>query len=394
MRGYVFKPEDLYYTVDGYSTLGTPQYLWPANPGSPPTGAGVINGVAYLSDFSAPALIVDSKNRARIVRRVAIQDAEEARVIVGGHPLLVEDGQVLFDHDSGKAERTIMGLRRDGSLVHFALRSATRRAAGLVAVALGCVDALQITQGVQPPQQRAGVGAVTATALPAKVWVCDPGHGGSDPGAVGHGMYEKTLNLQAAKNVMRRLEDYEDVLVLPTRTTDVYVSLTDRSELSNAADADLFISLHSNAYHSTARGYEDFIFVRPTAGCIQVQNLMRDNIAPVLKAYGIPNRGHKKENFHVIRETLAPALLTEWLFLTNPTDAELLRNEDAWNLYCDAVAKTVVGYLGLKERKKPQPPPPDKLYRVQVGAFRELANANALVERLRKQGYTDAFIVG
>lgn len=181
MRGYVFKPENLYYTVDGYSTLGTPQYLWPANPGSPPTGAGVINGVAYLSDFSAPALIVDSKNRARIVRRVAIQDAEEARVIVGGHPLLVEDGQVLFDHDSGKAERTIIGLRRDGSLVHFALRSATRRAAGLVAVALGCVDALQITQGVQPPQQRAGVGRLRPRPCPLKFWCVTPATVGLTP---------------------------------------------------------------------------------------------------------------------------------------------------------------------------------------------------------------------
>lgn len=75
----------------------------------------------------------------------------------------------------------------------------------------------------------------------------DPGHGGSDSGASYGGIEEKTINLKIAKYIQAYLEDYDGVQVYLTRSTDTYVSLSDRVANAAAADADVFISIHNNA---------------------------------------------------------------------------------------------------------------------------------------------------
>jgi N-acetylmuramoyl-L-alanine amidase len=79
--------------------------------------------------------------------------------------------------------------------------------------------------------------------------VIDPGHGGKDPGAIGpHGLQEKTVVLQVAKElqhvIRKELPHYRVVL---TRDRDIYVPLTDRAQLANRQQAQVFISLHANA---------------------------------------------------------------------------------------------------------------------------------------------------
>ncbi|MDD5303703.1 MAG: N-acetylmuramoyl-L-alanine amidase, partial [Elusimicrobia bacterium] len=78
--------------------------------------------------------------------------------------------------------------------------------------------------------------------------VIDPGHGGKDPGATGvHGTREKDVNLAEALELSRVLKERGDFDVLLTRDEDVFIPLSDRSELANSRDADLFVSLHCNA---------------------------------------------------------------------------------------------------------------------------------------------------
>ena len=91
--------------------------------------------------------------------------------------------------------------------------------------------------------------------------VLDPGHGGKDPGAVGKFSQEKDLNLALALQVGKLLQQqYPDINVVYTRSTDVFIPLQQRSDIANKANADLFISIHTNSAESkTPSGVETFI---------------------------------------------------------------------------------------------------------------------------------------
>ena len=88
--------------------------------------------------------------------------------------------------------------------------------------------------------------------------VIDPGHGGTDPGAVGRTAKEKDINLKISKLLAGMIEDeYPEVKIIFTRKTDVQVQLAKRAQIANDAGADLFISIHSNASKNrSARGCE------------------------------------------------------------------------------------------------------------------------------------------
>lgn len=91
--------------------------------------------------------------------------------------------------------------------------------------------------------------------------VLDAGHGGKDPGAVGRFSQEKDLNLALVLKVGELINSqYPDVNVVYTRKTDVFIPLQDRANIANKANADLFISIHTNsAEKKEPRGVETFI---------------------------------------------------------------------------------------------------------------------------------------
>lgn len=90
--------------------------------------------------------------------------------------------------------------------------------------------------------------------------VIDPGHGGVDPGALGKNAKEKDINLKVSKLLAEMIEEeYPEVKIIFTRKTDVQIPLVQRANIANNANADLFISIHSNASKNrSARGCETF----------------------------------------------------------------------------------------------------------------------------------------
>lgn len=92
--------------------------------------------------------------------------------------------------------------------------------------------------------------------------VIDAGHGGKDPGAISANkkLYEKDVTLKVALLVGESIKkNHPEVKVLYTRKTDVFVGLNDRARMANKANADLFISIHTNAAKSrTAKGAETY----------------------------------------------------------------------------------------------------------------------------------------
>src|SRR5690625_3871858 len=89
----------------------------------------------------------------------------------------------------------------------------------------------------------------------AKIYL-DPGHGGHDPGAVGKRSKEKDNVLKVAKKIKVILENYGHTVKL-TRSSDVFVSLSNRAKLANDWGADVFVSLHNNSATATATRSEE-----------------------------------------------------------------------------------------------------------------------------------------
>jgi len=91
------------------------------------------------------------------------------------------------------------------------------------------------------------------------VVVLDAGHGGKDPGNLGSGYREKDIALKTVLIIGKSLEKYDDVKVIYTRKSDVFVDLVERGRIANKARADLFVSVHCNAHSSQAHGTETFV---------------------------------------------------------------------------------------------------------------------------------------
>lgn len=217
----------------------------------------------------------------------------------------------------------------------------------------------------------------------------DPGHGGSDPGAVANGLLEKNINLQIAKRIDAILKnEYLDVQTRLSRTGDQTVSLSQRTNAANSWGADYYLSIHINAGGGT--GFESYIYNgKVSSNTISWQKQMHDAI---IKQVDLKNRGLKKANFHVLRETKMSAILTENGFIDSRSDANKLSNKEFIEKLARGHVNGLVSIFKLKKRSNQNESTQKKLYKVQAGAFESRENAEKLVEELKKHGFS-AFII-
>lgn len=219
-----------------------------------------------------------------------------------------------------------------------------------------------------------------------KIYI-DPGHGGTDPGAQGNGLREKDVTLAIATRVRNMLvNEYSNATVRMSRTGDQTVSLVQRTNDANAWGAAYYLSIHINAGGGT--GYEDYIhnLLSDSSTTAQLRNTIH---AEIVKLIDMSNRGKKKANFHVLRESNMPAMLTENGFIDNATDAAKMKTS-AW---LDKAARGHVNGLAkaLGLQKVSNPPPSGVLYRVVTGSFTTRANADQQIAALKAKGF-DSFI--
>ncbi|MDY0938758.1 N-acetylmuramoyl-L-alanine amidase [Priestia megaterium] len=185
----------------------------------------------------------------------------------------------------------------------------------------------------------------------------DAGHGGADAGAVGaNGLYEKNLVLKIQQYLISYLNStYSDFTIKTTRTTDTFLSLSQRASQANSWGADAFMSIHVNAGGGT--GYEDYVYRSASNASKTFQSIVHGQVQPTLLSYNHPNRGRKSANYAVLRLTNMPAVLTEIAFIDNSTDAALLQNAAFLKSMGESYAKGIAVYLNLPRRAVPTPTP-------------------------------------
>ncbi|WFR64219.1 N-acetylmuramoyl-L-alanine amidase [Paenibacillus amylolyticus] len=180
----------------------------------------------------------------------------------------------------------------------------------------------------------------------------DPGHGGKDPGAVDNGLLEKDIALKVSLGIKARLEAaYEDVQVLLSRSTDVFLELKERTNKANAAGADILVSIHCNAGGGKG-GFETFRYTSASQNSIKLQEALHKAI--MSKLGGI-DRGQKAKNLHMVRESKMPAVLTENLFVDVAADADRLKQSSVIDAIIDGHVQGIATYLGLAKTKEDKP---------------------------------------
>jgi len=188
----------------------------------------------------------------------------------------------------------------------------------------------------------------------------DPGHGGSDPGAVANGLREKDLTLDIAQKIRDYLLAGWQCKVNLTRETDKYLSLSDRCRIANDWRADFFYSVHCNGDEdANVNGWETFVYHSTSEKTKQYQQVIHDSVWKYLKSI-LPvtkDRGTKTKNLHVLRETEMSAILGEYLFVSGNADNLLLKTPEVITGLARATAEGIATALNLKPKKTQEPGP-------------------------------------
>jgi N-acetylmuramoyl-L-alanine amidase len=191
----------------------------------------------------------------------------------------------------------------------------------------------------------------TGTADAAKICI-DPGHGGSDPGAVGGGYEEADVVLDIGIRLKNWLnKDTQDSggggswNVIMTRQSDVTVSLGGRTSYANNNSANRFMSIHANGFSNTsANGIETFCYPSGSSSSYDLRNKVYQE---AVAAWPLTQRGTKSENFYVLRNTNMPAELHETAFITNSTDRSYLTSSTQRDIQAKSEMWAVQRHYGL-----------------------------------------------
>ncbi|MBM7631295.1 SH3 domain-containing protein [Geomicrobium sediminis] len=166
------------------------------------------------------------------------------------------------------------------------------------------------------------IGSTGSGPLAGRTIVVDAGHGGRDSGATGNGLVEKTINLQVSRELANRLER-GGANVIMTRSNDTFIELVERARIANRASADLFISVHANAFPAaTARGAETFYHPNDGPDSRRLATALQNRL---VRDTGMVHRRVDPANFSVLRNTNMTASLIELGFVTNAGDASIMR---------------------------------------------------------------------
>lgn len=178
--------------------------------------------------------------------------------------------------------------------------------------------------------------------------VIDAGHGGSDSGATGNGMAEKNLTLAIVLAAKKSFDKDNKFQVSYTRTSDTYPSLSQRANLANNKNADMFLCVHINSASASAHGTET-LWNADRNSVTQKKGLTSKTLATAMHsgavaATGFTNRGLvNRPNLYVLKHTNMPACLIEYGFISNKTESARIKANTS--IYGKALYNSVVNLM-------------------------------------------------
>lgn len=172
--------------------------------------------------------------------------------------------------------------------------------------------------------------------------VIDAGHGGTDVGATGGGIYEKNITLDVSKKVEAILKQ-RGYQVVMTRPDDKFVSLQDRVTINENYSPDIFVSIHVNSsVRPEITGVETHYYHQYSMSLAQTVH------SAFASAVQSPNRGLFKSKFYVINHTTCPAILVEIGFISNESERAQLVSEKRKQATAKSIADGIDNYFKQK----------------------------------------------
>ncbi|MFH0778237.1 MAG: N-acetylmuramoyl-L-alanine amidase [Candidatus Eisenbacteria bacterium] len=358
---------------------------------SPLTTADCATTVQAVRHWTAPdhtRIVIDLSERPKYR---FIELADPARIVVevskgrlasGVEELAVSDGlveKVRFGRPSQSVVQIIVDLTTASEFKVFHLADVADKPHRIV---------VDVRRKIAPEVKvRAGESVQRLKEKDVRIVVLDPGHGGEDPGAVGpHGLREKDICLEIAKRLKEIIDKTEGMKAFLTRTGDYFVPLRKRTRIAKELGADAFVSIHANASRSRgATGTEVFFLsltgasdeaardlaamenaadlvggISPeTEGDIvsiltdlkQSNNLSRSSelaeciLDALVRHRRLVTRGVKQAGFTVLKSADFPCVLVEVAFISNASEASLLKSEKFRNDAAELLASALKDYF-------------------------------------------------
>ncbi len=302
--------------------------------------------------------------------------------------------------------QVVLDLHREGTVKHFTLPKAGNKRHRIVLDVYGGDDTEVARAEFEPPAPQASSASSTPRQREIYLVAIDPGHGGKDGGTRGNGLTEKRLVLDLANRIEKKIERYDGFAATLTRRRDIYLTLPSRVEIAKQKGADAFVSIHLNsAPNRHARGTEVF-FVSPSGAEYSANRMLanpgkaahdlgldrevnRDLLnmlvgvnqqtvlqrsatlaEAILQAFEhkgtLPTRAVKQRSYQVLRHIDMPSVLVEGGFLSNRSDAKIIRTEQGRDAIAEAVALGVVNYFRTVKPAKRRDEP-ITVHRVETG---------------------------
>ncbi|SET50464.1 N-acetylmuramoyl-L-alanine amidase [Paenibacillus sp. NFR01] len=306
------------------------QLIIAASSGAKPVVSRMSSPDRIVIDFVGAAFAADFGNTAQGTGSLQTSGPSiipQGKLDVTGYPLVSEIRYALFSNSPSTVRFVIQTVGNQPYTL------STDDSTGLITVDLNAVQ-----------------GGIPATGgLNGKpVVVIDAGHGGSQPGAISlTGKQEKDLNLAVALKVGAILQQEQQVNVVFTRTTDITLGLQDRVNIAQAAQANVFVSIHANslaenaANRSKINGSETY-YTRSDS--LPLAQIMHKHL---VAGTGFKDNGVRSQSLHVTRETTMPAVLLELGYLTNAANEAALYTDAFQNKLAQEIAAGIKEFLGL-----------------------------------------------
>jgi N-acetylmuramoyl-L-alanine amidase len=293
-----------------------------------------LSAIEYVgTGWKTGTLTIDAKKRVEYDVEYD-KDEKTITIKIPDRDAFIEEGEVYINN--GVVERIV------------STPYASSKKAGFIVVYLKEEARYKVTSS-----ERAREIVLELSAVPSlyqdTLIVIDPGHGGEDPGASHNGVKEKDINLDVSHRLRALLEEL-GFRTLMIREKDTFVDLYERAAIANAANADLYISVHSNAHEtdSSICGVETLYYPSEKSETDNRDNYTLAKIIQqaLLAELKTIDRGViPRPNLVVTRETKMPAVIAELGFITNGQERALLLTEEYRQRCAQALANGIVRYV-------------------------------------------------
>lgn len=397
------KPDEAKTAVDEVATEIEKAATYPApaaGEDKPPEGQSVtVKGLRFWSNPSYTRIVVDADGEATYTHKLLKQDPsiqkpqrlyvdlDKCKLGADLDKVIPINDNLLSDVRAGQyapdSVRVVVDIKSFETYKIFSLKNPFRIVIDVWGKELKPAEVLEQTE--QKSSKLPPSALARQLVLGVSRIVVDPGHGGRDFGAPGYakGVHEKDVVLKIARRLAKKIQEELHCEVFLTRNSDSNLTLEERTAIANTKNADLFISIHTNAsrdrraygietYFLNLATDEDAIMVAARENATSTKNIsdLQTILTDLMQnakinessrlavrvqesLYGrlrqhysqVKDKGVKKAPFYVLLGARMPSILIETAFISNARECERLIDPDYQDRMCEAIIEGIRKYI-------------------------------------------------